>query len=61
MKENYPFINFAFNLIFEVQAEMKTHSKNKSPIASKQMRNCEIWTLLDAMLLKIKFQLYKVQ
>lgn len=33
MKEKYPFINFAFNLIFQVkvQAQMKTGNKNIFP------------------------------
>lgn len=44
MKEKYPLINFAFNLIFKVkvQARMKTGNKNIAPTASAQTSNYEI-------------------
>lgn len=44
MKEKYPFINFAFNLIFKVklQARMKTGNKNIAPTASEQTSNYAI-------------------
>lgn len=60
MKEKYPFVNFAFNLIFKgkVQAQLKTGNKK---IYSHLPEQTEITNSPGCSLLKIKFKLYIVQ